>query len=706
MARMSVAIVASHSRMMNLPRRNLFAGDGPALSTRSAAAAFPAVAAGTWRRACYLAGAMAGDPQFFRDLALVLVAAVLGAGLAWLARQPLVLGYVLGGVAISPFTPGPAVADTLHHLEAFAEIGVVLLMFSLGLEFSLKDLLRVKWVALIGGPLGTALSIGLAVVIGGALGWPPGQGLMIGVVISVASTMVLARLLLDRGELHTRHGRVLIGISLVEDLAVVVLLALMPALGAGAPDRLLAVGRGLATAALVLVPFVALGTRVVSPLLARVARTRDEEMFLLVALALGLGTAALTQAVGLSLALGAFLAGLLISESDFAHETLARLLPLRDTFSAFFFVTIGALLDPRQVLDHLPLLGAMVALVVAGKLLVRAAVVWAFGETLRTALLTGIGLAQIGEFSFVLVQAARQEGHIGAGVYQVTLAASLLTILINAGLVRVAPRYLGALWLAGRAPAETGPAADELHGHVILCGYGRVGSAVAEALDTFGIRWVAIENDPDIVRGLRERGVPSLFGDAGHRRLLAAAGAGRAALAVVALPEIDRARRAVGNLRALNATLPILARTHDRAEHDRLRRAGASEVIQPELEAAATLIRHALHTLAQPRERVLAYLEQFRDAINLAGARAPERAGRLPEMQEVTLGAGALADSTLREARVRERFGVSVLAITRADGTLEANPSADTMLRRGDRVRLFGLPEQIRALLAYDARGD
>jgi monovalent cation:H+ antiporter-2, CPA2 family len=644
---------------------------------------------------------MAADPQFFRDLALVLVAAVLGGALAWRLRQPLVLGYVLGGMAISPFTPGPAVTAT-HNFEAFAEIGVVLLMFSIGLEFSLKDLLRVRRVALIGGPLGTALSIGLAGVVGLALGWPLRQGLIVGIVISVASTMVLARLLLDRGELHTRHGRVLVGISLVEDLAVILLLALMPALGALGPDRLLALGRGLGLAFLILVPFAALAARVVVPVLTRVARTRNQELFLLVALALALGTAALTQAVGLSLALGAFLAGLLISTSDFAHETLARLLPLRDTFGAFFFVTIGALIDPRQVLDHLPLLGVIVALVVVGKLVVRFGVVWLFGETVWTALLTGIGLAQIGEFSFVLVQAARQEEYIGDDVYQATLAASLLTILINALMVRLAPRYLGALRVATAPlpPAEGGT--DALEGHVVLCGYGRVGSAVAEALDTFHVRWVVIENDPDVVRGLRERGVPSLFGDAAHSRLLEKAGTTRAALVVLALPETDRVRLAVRNSRALNPTVPILARAHEFQYHDVLREAGATEVIQPELEAASTLIRHALRRLALPRERVLAYLEQYRESMDPAGPHVVE--GGLPQLREVTLEDGSLSDRTLHDARVRERFGVSVVAITRADGTLVPHPSADTILRAGDHVRLFGLPEQIDALLAYGAR--
>jgi K+:H+ antiporter len=646
---------------------------------------------------------MAGDPIFFRDLALVLLAAVIGGALAWYSGQPLVLGYVLGGMAVSPFTPGPAVAST-HNFEVFAEIGVVLLMFCVGLEFSLKDLLRVKWVALVGGPLGILLSIGLAVATGAGLGWSPMQGLMIGIVTSVASTMVLARVLLDRGELHTRHGRVMIGISLVEDLAVVVLLALMPTLSALAPNPVLAIGSGLGIAALVLVPFLALAARVVSPLLTRVARTRNQELFLLVALAIGLGTAALTQAVGLSLALGAFLAGLLINTSDFAHETLARLLPLRDTFGAFFFVTIGALIDPAHVLDNLPLLGAMVGLVVVGKLVVRAGVVRLFGETLWTALLTGIGLAQVGEFSFILVRAAREAQHIGTDVYQATLAASLITILLNAALVRVAPRYLGALRLAGQKAPEAAPPPEGLARHVILCGYGRVGSAVADALDTFRVRWVAIEKDPDIVRGLRERGIPSLFGDAGQRGLLESAGAGQAALAVVALPELEGTRLAVRHLRTLNPELPILARTHERAEHERLRQAGATEIIQPELEAASTLIRHALRRLDLPRDRVLAYLGQYREAMDPAGATAVE--GGLPRLQEVIVGEGNLTDRTLRDARVRERYGVSVMTITRADGSVVPHPSADTVIRRGDRVRLFGLPEQIDALLAYSARGE
>src|SRR6266849_1402617 len=502
---------------------------------------------------------MSADPILFRDLAYVFIAAVVGGALAWIARQPLVLGYVLGGLLISPLTPGPSVSDA-HSFELFAEVGVVLLMFSVGIEFSLRDLQRVRWVALAGAPLGVLLTIGLGAGTGAVLGWPPLQGLMVGIVISVSSTMVLARLLMERVELHSRHGRVLIGISLVEDLAAVVL---------------------------------------------------------------------------------------------------------------------------------------MVVLVVVGKLVLRAAVVWALGQPLSTSLLVGTGLAQIGEFSFVLVQVARSAGHISPEVYQTTLAASLITILLNAALFRVMEGWVGKLGLGGRRHRrELAVERSGLHDHVVLCGFGRVGSAIGEALESFGIRYLVIELDPDVIRGLAARGVPCLFGDAAHGRILEYAGVDRAALAVVTVPEADRARLAVQGLRRMRPDLPILARFHDAASRDGLLRAGADELIQPETEAAATLIRHALRRLELPQERILAYLGRFRGAMERAQANTGA-AEALPAVEEVVMGSGPLADQTLGEARVRERLGVTVVAITKARGPVLHNPTADTVLRTGDRVRVFGLPDQL-----------
>ena len=640
---------------------------------------------------------MVSHPQVFGDLSFVFLAAVVGGSLAWALRQPLILGYVFGGLLISPFTPGPSVSDP-RSFDLFAEIGVVLLMFSIGLEFSVRDLMRVKWIALLGGPLAVLLFIAMGTGTGVLLGWGVLPSLAVGVVISVSSTMVLARLLLDRGELHSHHGRIMMGLSLVEDLAAVALMVLLPSLGELEPGRFVAIALALGKAAIILIPFLYLVSRVVPPVLNRMARMRSAELFLLVALAIGLGTAALTQAVGLSLALGAFLAGLIISESDYAHETLARLLPLRDTFGALFFVTVGGLIDPRTVLDNLPLLAVLVLLIVVGKAVIRAGVVWLFGEPLSTAALVGVGLAQIGEFSFVLVQVARDAGHVGHDIYSAILAASLLTILINAALMRVGPGWIGRLRLGRggfrRARAsDGGPSAN----HVVLCGFGRVGSAIGEAFDSFKQPYIVIEPDAGIIRGLRERGVPCVFGDATRRRVLERAGTAGATLVVVALPEIDRANMVVRNVRTLNRDAPVLVRSHDPAALDALLRAGATEIIQPEVEAAATLIRHALRRLALPQDRVLAYLDRFHRAMVLGAAADVSTRDHLPQLADISLGPGALADQSLREARIRERLGVTVVAITHAEGDTVVNPSAETILRAGDRVRVFGLPEQIAA---------
>lgn len=637
---------------------------------------------------------MVTDPAFFRDLAYVFVAAVLGGVLARLTHQPLVLGYVVGGILISPLTPGPSVSDT-RAFEFFAETGVILLMFSIGIEFSVRDLMRVKWVAILGGPLRIALSVLLGIGAGTWLGWPPLQGAVVGMVISVASTMVLARLLLDRGELHSRHGRIMMGIALVEDLAVVALTILIPRLGSLGPERLVDMASGLGLALAILAPILYLGAKVVSPVLTRVARLKSPELFLLVALAIALGTAAVTQAIGLSLALGAFLAGLLVSGSDYAHETLARLLPLRDVFVALFFVAIGALINPEAIFANLTLLAVMVGLVIVGKLAIGTVVVRLFGYPIWTALLVAIGLTQIGEFSFVLIRVALSAGHVGDDVYNATLATSLLTILVNALLVRFAPEWIRREWLAKGATALAPPPdTGSTHEPVLVCGFGRVGSAVADALEAFDAQFVAIDLNPDIVSDTRRRGIRCLYGDASQRRLLEVAGVDRARLVIVALPEIERVYLTVGNARLLNPTVPILARAHDPAARDRLLAAGATEVIIPEFEAAATLTRHALRRLAIPRDKVLEYLERARDAVAASpSAATPDEP--LPLVGEVTLEVGPFADQSLRTARIRERFGVTVVGIIRPDGGYTSHPAADTIMRVKDRLRIFGLPEQI-----------
>ena len=349
---------------------------------------------------------MAAEAVLYRDLAYVFVAAVLGGLIAKRLGQPLIMGYVVGGILIGPFTPGPTLSD-IHVLELFAEIGVILLMYSIGIEFSFRDLLRVKWVALIGGPVGLLVVIALAVLVGRLLGWNILESLTIGAVTSLASTMVLSQLLIDRGELHSEHGRVMIGITLVDDLAFVIMIVLVPVLTTASGSEFLSIGAGFGEALLILVPVIFIAAKLVPPLMARIPDTTNQELRILIALALGFATAAVTQALGLSLALGAFLAGMIVSESEVGHEILAELLPLRNAFVALFFVTIGTLIDPKALILYPALLAAIVAVITLGKFVIWTSVVKLFRYPLRTAVLVGVGLTQIGEFSYVLVRVAR-----------------------------------------------------------------------------------------------------------------------------------------------------------------------------------------------------------------------------------------------------------------------------------------------------------
>lgn len=384
---------------------------------------------------------MAPNPLLFRDLTYIFLAAVAGGVLAWRFRLPLILGFVLGGIAISPFTPRPRLSDP-HAFEVFADVGVVFLMFSIGFEFSLKDLLGVKWVALAGAPLGIAAIVAVAALLGKLAGWNTTEALVIGAGVSVASTMAMARLLSDSGRLTEIHGRVMIGITLVEDLALISMTVLIPALSGSGEDRIWKALWTLGKAVLLLVPLTLLAIKVIPRALRRVKRTCNPELFLLVAIAICLGTAELAQAAGFSVALGAFLAGLSISGMDDLHDTHTQLTPLRDAFVALFFVSLGALIDPRMIFGNLQLLATMLAMIVVIKFVVWGSVVWLFRYSRRTAIVVAAGLTQIGELSFILVQTARSAGMVGENVFNTLIAASLLSILLNVFLLRAAFRWV------------------------------------------------------------------------------------------------------------------------------------------------------------------------------------------------------------------------------------------------------------------------
>ena len=366
---------------------------------------------------------------------MVLAASLVCGLIAWRLRQPILLGYVLAGLLLSPLTPGPHVQD-VHTFETMAEIGVILLMFSVGIEFSIPDLLRVKWVALAGAPLGILLSIGLGAGIGWLLRWPLTQGIAVGCVISVASTMVLMRHLMDRGELGCDPGRVMITLTLVEDLAVVILTVILPGLSPHRGGDFLQIAFKIGKSLLLLIPIAIAAWKLVPPLLSRVERTCNDEISLLLAVTICMAIAALTEAVGLSLALGAFLAGLFLGNTTFTHKLEQQTRSLRDAFVALFFATIGMLINPQSWISSWRTIILLVGMVLIGKFAIWTGVVRLFRYPTDTAMRVGIGLTQIGEFSFILAQVSLSAGLISEEIYHATLAASLVTILANATLFR------------------------------------------------------------------------------------------------------------------------------------------------------------------------------------------------------------------------------------------------------------------------------
>jgi CPA2 family monovalent cation:H+ antiporter-2 len=372
----------------------------------------------------------------FRDIAMVFGAALACGLLAWSIRQPILLGYVLAGLIVSPLTPGLRVHD-VHVFELMAEVGVVLLMFSVGIHFSIPDLMKVKWVALLGSPLGVVLSVALCMGVGWLMHWPVLQSLAVGCIVAVASTMVLMRLLMDRGEMNTEAGRVMIALTLVEDLVVVILTVLLPSLASEGGADYGQIAWRIGKAFLLLIPIAAAAWKLMPRLLARVEKTCNDEISLLLALTTCMVVAAVTEGVGLSLALGAFLGGMLLGSSDFVKKLEHQTAPLRDAFVAVFFVSVGMLIDPRTWGSAWRIILLLVALVLVGKFVAWFGVVKLFGYTTSTSARVAIGLTQIGEFSFILAQVSLKAGLITPAIYNATLVASLVTILVNAMLFKI-----------------------------------------------------------------------------------------------------------------------------------------------------------------------------------------------------------------------------------------------------------------------------
>jgi monovalent cation:H+ antiporter-2, CPA2 family len=588
------------------------------------------------------------EPVLISTIAIGLTAAFAGGFLARRLRLPSILGYILAGVAIGPFTPG-LIADSSIATE-LAEIGVILLMFGVGIHFSIDDLMAVRALAVPGAIIRIAVATILGVAFGAAIGWGVGGGLVLGLAVSMASTVVLLRALEERNELDTVQGRTAVGWVIVEDLVTVAVLVVLPTIATllggtdagtssvtGSPlgDLVVALGKAAIFAAVMIVA----GKRLIPPLLILVARENSRELFSLAILAIALGIAfAASSIFGISLALGAFLAGAIVSESDMSHQAAADALPLRDAFAVLFFVSVGMLLDPSFLVEHPLEVVAVVGLIVVAKSLVAIAIVAAFGYPIRTGLTVAAGLAQIGEFSFILGTVGLSLALLPPDGFQLIVAGALVSIAVNPLLFRMIDPLeayirrhdrLHALFERRSVDLARLPSADAgepFRRHAILAGYGRVGRTIATVFDRRGYRYVVISLDRRHVEELRARGVSAIYGDASRPELLELAGVGLARMLIVAIGDGHATRLVVERARAANPGIDLIVRTHSDEEAARLRGIGGSvQAIHAERELAVQMARYSLRRfgVSGPEAEAIAQGLRGRGAIAPAPPRPP-----------------------------------------------------------------------------------
>ena len=653
------------------------------------------------------------DLPLLVNITLGLVAAFFGGALARRIGLPTIVGYLLAGIVIGPFTPG--LVGDVETIQQLAELGVIFLMFGVGLHFSFKDLFRVRDIAIPGALLQTLLATLAGAAIAHFLwGWSIPASVVLGLSISVASTVVLTRGLMDHNLLNTPHGQAAVGWLVMEDILSVIILVLMPALATASngtfnwASLLITL---LKAAAFGLIMFFA-GARLVPWTLDRIAHTRSRELFILAILAITLGVAVgAAELFGVSLALGAFVAGAIVSQSKLSHQVGADILPFREAFAVLFFVSVGMLVNPLFLWKNLGPILVLTLLVVVGKALITLLLGLVIPRQARTFLVVAVGLSQIGEFSFILGQGGLSLGLLNNEQYSLILAAALISITVNPLMYSLLPKLEAWLprlpWLWNRLdkhhhlpPVET----SSLEHHVVIIGYGRIGSHLVDVLKSLEIPQLVIEMDPDRIEELNARRIACLYGDAGNSEVITHAGLEKARELVITVPEEATAALIVIAARDINPALPVVVRVASVEGVDHLAKLGANHIVHPELEGGLEMVLHALVQLGYPLRKVYEYVETVRrDRYNtevtsqdeMRSLRGLMRVFDNTEIFWMDLHDGSpLIGRSLAEADIRARTGASVVAILREEKMI-ANPKSHTVFSAGDRIGVIGEPEQI-----------
>ncbi len=646
--------------------------------------------------------------SLLQSVLILLATAVLVVVVFRSLRLPPLLGYLIVGVAIGPHALA-WIPDTVA-VRQLAEIGVVFLMFSIGLEFSLPKLVTMRRIVFGLGAVQVVVTLLLVWTAAAALGVEWRAGLVLGGVVAMSSTAILAKLLAERLELNSSHGRRIIGILLAQDLAVVPLLIIAPALAAGAETLAVNLGLAFAKAAAVLALLLFLGQRLMRGWFHLIARQKSAELFVLNVLLITLGLAYATELAGLSLALGAFLAGALISETEYRYQVEVDIRPFRDVLLGLFFVTIGMMLDLQLVLGQ----AHWIMLLLAALLVLKASVIiglsLAFGADVTVALRVGLALAACGEFGFVLLAQSHGLGLVTGEIMQPVLAAMLLSMMATPFLVehseRVARGWVRSDWVHRAMQlhniAVQSMAAEQ---HVVICGYGRSGQNLARLLEQESIPFIALDVDPQRIREAAAAGESVVFGDAARREVLVAAGLLRAKALAITYADTASALRILGHVRELRPELPVVVRTRDDSDIDRLKVAGAAEVVAEVMEGSLILASTALMLLGVPLNRVLARIREtreqryslfrgfFRGITDETGSGSE---AEQPRLHSVTIAPGAAAVGRTLGAIGLEAIGVEVTAVRRRNIRGVA-PEPDTRIEEGDVLVLLGAEQELAA---------
>ncbi|MUH01641.1 sodium:calcium exchanger [Scytonema sp. UIC 10036] len=661
---------------------------------------------------------MQEDFRLIVDLVSVFAVAACGGLLAALLRQPVLLGYLIGGIVVGP--TGLGLIKEVIQVETLAQFGVAFLLFALGVEFSFTELKKVQNIALGGGGLQIALTILVTVMVCGVTGaWAtlPAKGMFLGAILSLSSTAVVLKCLMERNETETPHGQVMLGILIVQDLALGLMLAVLPALDQPGEFIGVAVLLALLKIGLFAAGAVVAGIWLIPPLLQLLARTESRELFLLGVVALCLGIALLTAYLGLSIEMGAFVAGLMISEVEYADQTLSYVEPLRDIFASLFFASIGMLIDPVFLWNNLELILGLVALVFVGKLIIITPLVRLFRYPLKTALIAGLGLAQIGEFSFVLASEGQALGLVSRRIYLLILGTTAVTLVLTPFVLRSVPILFDWIetvpWLKNFLTDEGKPLEVtkelSLKDHVVVCGYGRVGRNLVKLLLARELPVVVIDQSEARIQQLREAKIPYVYGNCVSFHVLETAGVNTARGMAIALPDPMSTRLCLKRALELSPDLNVVVRAINDKSIEVLYQLGAREVVQPEFEASLEMITYILtQEVGLSPALVQQQMQEIRNShyLDLRPVRTASEVSR--DLQQATqdlnkrwypLPSGSpLIGMSLEEADMRYLTGVSLMAIRREGGEEIDFPSVETKLQEGDRLLIVGSDGEFAAL--------